>query len=914
MRPTIPSVVLAVCAAACPHAAFGQLTFEHLAQTNRASRPARVAAAGGYVYVTDVSGILTYDISTPAAADKTTVVETPGMAGNVYVSSGHLYVLDGYAGLRVYSLADAGSPALTASLEGLGHCYDIRFVGDRAFVASYAHPCIILDVTNRSQPSVTSLGPSGKGYGIEVVGSYAYCVDASSLELNTYDVSGDTAVLVDTRPSQGGMYEMASGGGFLYVCGSDVEVFDLSVPASPSHVAVMSTSGDAKDVLVSGTTAWVASYMASLQVFDVTNPAAPSLLRTVAAPGESSAVDLARDGNVLAVADDWNALHLFDVSAAADPAHVASVVISEFLWAQFVDLDGDYAYLALTSDTFRILDVSAVSQPVEVASIPAWDNIMSGSVFDGVLYICALGGLKIVDVTDPTDPIVTMEDESLGTCYGACGGPGSGGNRYAYVAHGGSGFSVVDVTAGSVVRTVATGGDCRDIECVGSHLYVPALDLLVYDVSIPADPALLGTVAGITNSYRVCGGGPQRLFVISTGKVSLLDVSSPASPTILDQYEYQSTPPCTEGFRDIAYEDGVLYLAREFYGVRALAVSNDVMSPEALYDTPMRAYGLDVQNGIVAVADDWSGLHLLRARAGPNAPPTSAIDADQTEGYSPLVVDFASAGDDPDGWIVDWSWDFGDGETGAGATVSHAFVERGGATVTLTVTDDEGATASASVTVNVLNRDPIAAAAVTSATAEAGEDLGFDASGSTDGDGDTLSYEWDFGDAVTGAGVAPAHYYRVPGVYTVTLTVEDGMGGSDGDTVQVDVTAAVDSDTDGLPDVWELSYFTVLSACGPAGDADGDGLDDDDEFLWGTDPSDEDTDDDGYADGAEVVGGSDPLDTMSFPPPVPGQGRNGGCVAGVVGGGALWALLLAAALFGVRPGRSATAARVRGGE
>lgn len=79
--------------------------------------------------------------------------------------------------------------------------------------------------------------------------------------------------------------------------------------------------------------------------------------------------------------------------------------------------------------------------------------------------------------------------------------------------------------------------------------------------------------------------------------------------------------------------------------------------------------------------------------------------------------------------------------------------------------------------------------------------------------------------------------------------------------------AALDTDEDGMPDVWEdANAFSKTTAADATQDTDSDGLNNRGEFLAGTNPRDADSDNDGVRDGDEVIQSSDPLLASSRPP------------------------------------------------
>ena len=80
-----------------------------------------------------------------------------------------------------------------------------------------------------------------------------------------------------------------------------------------------------------------------------------------------------------------------------------------------------------------------------------------------------------------------------------------------------------------------------------------------------------------------------------------------------------------------------------------------------------------------------------------------------------------------------------------------------------------------------------------------GQVITFDGSKSTDADGDMLTYAWNFGDSSTGTGVKPTHTYSAVGLFTVTLTVDDGRTGTNTASTTATVAALTPAVSDFNP-------------------------------------------------------------------------------------------------------------------
>lgn len=175
---------------------------------------------------------------------------------------------------------------------------------------------------------------------------------------------------------------------------------------------------------------------------------------------------------------------------------------------------------------------------------------------------------------------------------------------------------------------------------------------------------------------------------------------------------------------------------------------------------------------------DTCGTLTVTANQNPNA----SFAYTPSSPASDQAVEFdASSSTDPDGEIVQYSWDF-DGDNTVDATTetpqtSFTYPSQGEYSVGLEVTDDDGATdrATQAVRVEESNEFPVVDFAFDPAIAEPGEEVVFEADVS-DSDGTISKLVW----RVNGKAVAESRSFsrafEEHGSYVVSLTVEDDDG------------------------------------------------------------------------------------------------------------------------------------------
>lgn len=181
----------------------------------------------------------------------------------------------------------------------------------------------------------------------------------------------------------------------------------------------------------------------------------------------------------------------------------------------------------------------------------------------------------------------------------------------------------------------------------------------------------------------------------------------------------------------------------------------------------------------------------------PNQPPTADPNGPYAADEGGEIIFDGTGSFDPDGDALDFIWDFGDGTTGSGPSVSRVYAENGDYIVTLTVTDPAGLSDTQTTVAAVANVPPTVEAGPDHMINE-GDSISLVPATFTDpGVLDTHTATIDWGDGTVDTGVVSesdgsgtvsgSHVYGDNGTFVVTVTVCDDDGGCGEDSFTVTV-------------------------------------------------------------------------------------------------------------------------------
>jgi hypothetical protein len=205
------------------------------------------------------------------------------------------------------------------------------------------------------------------------------------------------------------------------------------------------------------------------------------------------------------------------------------------------------------------------------------------------------------------------------------------------------------------------------------------------------------------------------------------------------------------------------YDAAGFYHLVVTAESGHASTATVFLSVFNADRGPDVTAPSPVSALENAPLDVLVEASDPDGDPIRSL----TSGPLPEGATFRAGADNATGHIV-WTPGFDQAgvyqvtisaESASRAEPASAPVLLGSATIEIQIANT--------------NRAPLASAGGPYA-GTVGVSIAFDGSGSSDPDGEALTYLWSYGDGSTGTGVTASHAYQASGQYAVALRVDDG--------------------------------------------------------------------------------------------------------------------------------------------
>lgn len=205
---------------------------------------------GNYAYVGEGNSLVVLDISNVTAPTPVGRLTLPGMVNGLAISGNYAYVADDDAGLQVVDISTPAAPAIRGYYNTGGSANKVSLLGGRAYVAAGSVGLQIINITN-------PLRPTRDGF---------------------YDTPNNALDIAMMTGADGVFAVIADGG--------NVQVINVSSPATPLLASSIGVGGCVKTVVSSGSYAIaVNSDTSTLNSIDLTNRSSPSIATTLSGTG-----------------------------------------------------------------------------------------------------------------------------------------------------------------------------------------------------------------------------------------------------------------------------------------------------------------------------------------------------------------------------------------------------------------------------------------------------------------------------------------------------------------------------------------------------------------------------------------------------------------------------------------------------
>jgi len=371
-------------------------------------------------------GIAVYDLASPITP-KLICVHAPVPGGWWVLVDGYIYATTGHpdgkrGGLYLLEFKDVLKPP---RLVGRLNKFDRRYMehrsgwksllvrGDHAFVLDYFYGIVAIDVSDRTSPRIVG--------GLHTAGE-AFCIDTSETRVFIGENMGGLTIIDNTVPEEArvvGNFGIGAGWGVaargnIAFCANlgGLMILDCTDPKNPEELSYVGGINNALAVKVQGNYAYCmgnAGYGDIIEIRDLRKPKRLGRFRT------SRSFQFDVKGNYLYVADHREGLVIFDTSDKMRPKRVATVKRGG--GAGRVSIKGEYAFVGAPPG-LQVIDISDPTNPViRIAARSGCGGLVCGDYVYSTSYF-GRNNLRVTDISDLRNPKFLEGFDPGGYSYG----------------------------------------------------------------------------------------------------------------------------------------------------------------------------------------------------------------------------------------------------------------------------------------------------------------------------------------------------------------------------------------------------------------------------------------------------------------------------------------------------------------
>jgi len=445
------------------------------------------------------------------------------------------------------------------------------------------------------------------------------CLLVACIFISSFTAGGVLAQSVSFESNLGGSarYGLIDGTKLYSLIGSSLYIADISNMSTPLELGRLALPGTPRRIAQSGTTLYISCTTGGLVAVDVTTPAKPKILSAttfdkVGTIGQTFGV--AVKGNYVYAAD-YNGVFVLDMTNPAAPVQVGSFTAFEKEHPNTYDayINGTTLYVCCEMDGLYIFDISV---PTTLNKISHYPGQYYCSLRDGnYLYVAAGGpGFEILDISDIAHPqhvsILNHDYQGILELVKAADG-------YVYLCSEMQNFYKIDVSDKAnpkqVSEFVVLGNHSLGISTTGNYVVLANSNygIRIFDTQ-SATIQQVGQYLSLGRVVDCKGEGSLAYAAVGLKGLAVINVANPALPL-------QVTQKPLRGYANgLAVAGSTVYVAEtnhegEEGGLLEIVDVTYPSTPVILGSVALdgQPYSVQVQGNLALVACQTTGVAIV---------------------------------------------------------------------------------------------------------------------------------------------------------------------------------------------------------------------------------------------------------------------------------------------------------------